>query len=170
MSMDIHSKARMFFSPRNCRGVLMALSASFVFVTGCATAPIPTGSRMVVSAPTAQFYKNGPAQDPGFQQGTYGSMLSQAQDYGPDAQLPRGSAVTLLSKEIGYSRVSTEDGRVGYVANDQMQRAPVITRVTEPAAPTWRPGPAPRRHKPTPSRPPVEQLDLTDVPLPPLPS
>jgi hypothetical protein len=168
--MDIKSEVRMFFSPRNFRHVVSVLSAvSLVFVSGCATDPIPTGSRMMVSAKTAQFYKHGPAQDPGFQQATYGTMLSQAQDYGPDAQLPRGSSVTLLSREIGYSRVSTDDGRIGYVANDQMERAPAITRVTEPAAPTWKPGPGPRRHKTAPSRPPLEQLDLTDVPLP-LPS
>lgn len=160
----------MFFSgPPFRRVVILSGAALGLFVAGCASEPIPTGSRMIVSAPIAQFYKHGPAQDPGFQQGTYGTQLSQAQDYGPDAQLPKGSAVTLLSKEMGFSRVATEDGRVGYVANDQMQRAPAITRVTEPAAPAWKPGPAPRRNKPAPARPPVEQLDLSDVPLP-LPS
>src|SRR5262245_24314966 len=114
IGMDIKSEARMCFSPRNFRHALTILSAvAFVFVTGCATEPMPTGSRMIVSARTAQFYKNGPAQDPGFQQATYGTQLSQAQDYGPDAQLPKGSTVTLLSREIGFSRVVTEDGRTG---------------------------------------------------------
>ena len=141
--------------------------AALAFMSGCATEPMPSGSRMIVSASVAQFYRNGPAQDPGFQQNLQGTIVGR--DPGPDAQLPKGASVTLLRREIGFSRVVTDEGVVGYVANDQMQRAPAITRAVTPAEPAWKPGPVPRRSKPAPTRPPVEQLDLSDIPLP-LPS
>jgi hypothetical protein len=167
MSMEIKSVVRGLRTWAHFVQAPALMAAVLAFLAGCATSPMPTGSRMVVSVPIAQFYKNGPAQDPGFQQGSLGTLLGQ--DHGPDAQLPKGSSVTLLKRELGFSRVVTDEGAVGYVSNDQMQRAPAITRAVAPSEPAWKPTPSPRRGKPAPSRQPVEKLDLSDIPLP-LPS
>lgn len=152
--------------------ILPSLIIVGAFFAGCATEPMPLGSRLVISAPSAQFYKNGPAQELSLETPQMASMRTlSGDDHGADAQLPRGAAVTLLKREIGYSRVMTDNGAVGYVSNDQMQRAPSITRAAT-EAPAWRqqnPPPTRRNIRSQPTRPPEDQLDLSDLPLP-LPS
>ena len=143
--------------------VLTALS----FLSGCAVDPVPSGTRFVVSAATAPIYKNGPAQDPSFQVASLQTNLT-GRDFGPDAQLAKGAAVTMIQREIGFSKVVTDEGVVGYVANDQIQRAPVITRLPAETPATLRENRPVRRTKPQ-WQPREEQLDLSDVPLP-LPS
>lgn len=139
-------------------------------IAGCATDPAPSGTRFIVSASSAALYKNGPAQDPSFASPQLASFRTLADPgAGPDTRLPKGAYVTLLRREIGYSRVVTDQGLVGYVANDELQKAP--TAVTKAFAV---PLPAkqnsfPRSSKPQPSRPPEDHLDLSDIPLP-LPS
>jgi len=127
------------------------------------------GSRFVVIAPTAEFYKNGPAQDVqlNINQHTFANDQAQFQT-GPDFQLPKGASVTMLKREAGFSKVVTDNGVAGYVANEKLKPAPPVAR----AAPmemrnerSFR-----QRTKPLPpSRRNEDQLDLSDIPLP-LPS
>lgn len=144
---------------------LLFPGAAALFFAGCATEPIPTGSRLVISVPVAQFYKNGPAQDSSFMTPQTASVATiTGQESGPDGQLPSGAIVTMVKREIGFSRVMTGNGTIGYVSNDQMQRAPAIARASTP--PSWRQPATPRRQKAPQTRPPEEQLDLSDLPLP----
>src|SRR5262249_53800948 len=55
----------------------------------------------MVTAKVAQIYRFGPAQPTG-----------------ADILLKQGQRVIMLRQEYGYSRVMTEDGLTGYVAND----------------------------------------------------
>jgi hypothetical protein len=157
-------------SGRLFRQIVPALAVvSYALLAGCATQPVPKGSRFVVSVPSAELYKNGPAQEPVFDSPQTSSFRTLSdQHYGPDAQLPKGASVTMLKREIGFSRVMTDEGVVGYVSNDQLQQAPTITRAAT-SSPVWKSNPAPRRNKVPQARPPEDHLDLSDVPLP-LPS
>jgi hypothetical protein len=163
MASVIHSIAQ--------RGALASICA-VLFLVGCASAPMPAGSRLIVSASAAQFYKNGPAQDiPNLDvaQHTFDNYLLE-QHTGPDFELPKGAIVTMLKREPGYSKVVTDGGVSGYVANDQLKPAPPMASVPAPSGmPSVR-----SLRRPTRARPPIrqreEQLNLQDVPLPPLPS
>jgi hypothetical protein len=146
---------------------LLLAGCALVFIAGCATDPTPMGSRFVVSAPAAQFYKNGPTQDAGFAEHTFSNYLAE-QARGPDFQLPKGATVTMLKREPGYSKVVTDNGVAGYVANDQLKPAPAVARATVTEVPTERSVRQRTRANP-PSRKNEEQLDLSDIPLP-LPS
>lgn len=142
----------------------MAFLTMLLFAAGCATTPMPRGSQMVITSP-AEFYRNGPAQDPGFALERSTASMGGA---GPDFQLESGAMVTVVQREFGFSKVRTAAGDVGYVANEQLRLAPVIARVA-PSEPR-KPRASPVRHRNAPSpRAPVEQLDLSDIPLP-LPS
>ena len=50
--------------------------------------------------------------------------LGPMQARGPDATLRAGDRVKLTCKEIGYSLVLLEDGRTGYMANEDLAPAP----------------------------------------------
>ena len=144
-----------------------------ICIAGCATDSAPSGTRFIVSAASAALYKNGPAQDPQFaspQLASFRTLLPQ-NTAGPDTRLPKGSYVTLLRREIGYSHVVTDQGLVGYVSNDELQKAPTaITRASAVTRPARQNEPTlPRSSRPPHSRPPEDQLDLSDIPLP-LPS
>ena len=95
-----------------CRLVLAGWA--WMLVAGCATDPVPMGSRFVVAAPFAEFYKNGPAEDVNLDiaQHAFNNYLV-AQQTGPDFQLPKGAAVTMLNRETGYSKVITDSGIAG---------------------------------------------------------
>jgi hypothetical protein len=117
----------------------------------------------VVTTPTAEFYKNGPAQDSSFQVESLRNLPSQ--NVGPDLQLSKGTAVTLLKREWGFSRVIADNGAVGYVANEQLRSAPVVvSRAVAKKAPSSKP--MKRRNKQAPERQQPESLDLSDIPLP----
>jgi hypothetical protein len=120
----------------------------------------------MVAAPTAQFYKHGPAQDFDFPRATSAYTLYEPElQSGPDFQLPKGTTVTLLKRELGYSRVMTDGGVAGYIANDQLRPAPVLARRAADvpndrnAARRMRTGSPARKTR-------DEQLDLSDLPLP----
>ena len=81
----------------------MALTcAGVVLFGGCAASKAVKGDGyFAVTAKQAQVYRFGPAQPTG-----------------ADALLKQGQRVMMLRQEYGYSRVMTEDGLTGYVAND----------------------------------------------------
>jgi hypothetical protein len=75
---------------------------------GCETSKPGKGDvYYAVSAKQAQVYRFGPAQPTG-----------------ADALLKQGQRVIMLRQEFGYSRVMTEDGLTGYIANDLIAPAP----------------------------------------------
>lgn len=75
---------------------------------GCATSKPGKGDvYYAVSAKQAQVYRFGPAQPTG-----------------ADALLKQGQRVVMLRQEFGYSRVMTDDGMTGYIANDLIAPAP----------------------------------------------
>lgn len=147
---------------------LLLASSALAFFAGCAGDPVPMGSRLVISAPFAEFYKKGPAQDVGFAQHTFDNAMAQ-QYTGPDFQLPKGASVTMLKRESGFSKVVTDNGVAGYVANEKLAPAPAVAR----NVPTETTRPARNIRVRTrvlpPSRRNEDQLDLSDIPLP-LPS
>jgi hypothetical protein len=147
----------------------MSAGCALLVMAGCAIDPVPMGSRFIVAAPFAEFYKNGPAADLNLDiaQHTFNNYLLE-QHSGPDFQLPQGATVTMLKHESGYSKVITDSGVAGYVPNDKLKPAPPVAR----AAPTeTRPETNFRQRTRAipPSRKNEEQLDLSDLPLP-LPS
>jgi hypothetical protein len=77
------------------------------FLASCAKELAPPGSRFLVSAQRAQFYKYGPAQS-----------------FGADFVLPKGQRVIMLDRSFGYSRVMTDDGVTGWVASEELSPAP----------------------------------------------
>ena len=70
-----------------------------VLLAGCSHELAPPGSRFLVSAHSAQFYKYGPAQS-----------------FGADFVLPKGQRLIMLDRSFGFSRVMTDDGITGWVA------------------------------------------------------
>ena len=96
----------------------------------CATSQPGKGDiYYAVSAQQAQVYRFGPSQPTG-----------------ADALLKKGQRIIMLRQEYGFSRVMTEDGMTGFIANDLI-------------------APAPPPPKPAPAR-----GDLAWANLPPLPS
>lgn len=84
------------------------LYAGFALFSGCAASkPGKNDGYFAVSARQAQVYRFGPSQPTG-----------------ADALLKQGQRVIMLRQEYGYSRVMTEDGLTGYVANDLIAPAP----------------------------------------------
>jgi len=74
----------------------------------CATSrPQKGNTYYAVSAKMAQVYRFGPSQPTG-----------------ADTLLKQGQRVIMLRQEYGYSRVMTEDGMTGYIANDLIAPAP----------------------------------------------
>lgn len=142
--------------------ILSAACGLGIFFAGCAATPVPLGSRLVVTTPT-EFYRNGPAQDGSF---AFQRSEERANSSGPDFQLPSGTSLTMMKREFGFSKVMTETGDVGYVANEMLQPAPPIVRVAP--AEVRRQRSVPGRPKST-APPREERLDLSDIPLP-LPS
>ena len=87
--------------------VALALAVAFAF-SACGTSrPAKGDTYYAVSARMAQVYRFGPAQPTG-----------------ADALLKQGQRVIMLRQEFGYSRVMTDDGMTGYIANDLIAPAP----------------------------------------------
>jgi hypothetical protein len=125
-----------------------------VWAGGCASGPaIAPGSAFEVGVQRAPFYKYGPAQS-----------------FGADESLDQGTRVTMLKRDMGFSRVMLADGTAGYVANDDLRpiaEGPATSgrivprRRSEEAASS---GPIKRSNvAPTPGEP---LFDVNDVPLP----
>jgi hypothetical protein len=149
-------------------GISLA-GGALLLVTGCASEPVPMGSRFTVSAPFAEFYKNGPAQDVNLDsaQHRFDNFVTE-QHTGPDFQLPKGATVTMLKRESGYSKVITDNGVAGYVANEKLKPAPPVAHAAPMEMRNERSFRQRTRANP-PSRRNDEQLDFSDIPLP-LPS
>jgi hypothetical protein len=95
---------------------ILAMLAA-LWLSGCATQTFEPGKEpaYMVSGDFAKFYLAGPAQE-----------------RGPDATLRTGEIFKLLRREMGYSYIQLEDGRSGYIANEEMEPAP--EPVPEPQA------------------------------------
>jgi hypothetical protein len=101
------------------RTTLAALSLGTLTIVlaicGCGHRSAPQGNRVAakhdalfaVKVDKTAFYEFGPMQA-----------------RGPDRQLSRDTLVTLIRRSFGYSKVRLEDGQVGFVANDDVDRAP----------------------------------------------
>ena len=76
-------------------------------LASCSKELAPPGSRFLVSAQSAQFFKYGPAQS-----------------FGADFVLPKGQRVIMLDRSFGFSRVMTDDGITGWVASEELSPAP----------------------------------------------
>ena len=136
---------------------LLPLLLALALLSACATKPVVSGSRYIISAPTTAFYKYGPAQS-----------------FGPDTTLTRGTVVTMLESTWGFCHVMTSTGLSGYVASDDLKPAPAsmqpaATPKPEVAAnasrqPQFFSGrPKQNTIHPTPGGP---LFDMSDVPLP----
>ena len=107
------------------------------------------GSRYVVTAPHAQFYKYGPAQS-----------------FGPDFVLEKGQKVTMLERSFGYSRITTDQGVTGYISSDEVTPAPPEPQATP--SPEVRGSVRSGRPKRSNVRgtPGLPLFDVNDVPMP----
>ena len=77
-------------------------------LSSCATSKPAKGNvYYAVSAKLAQVYRFGPSQPTG-----------------ADALLKQGQRIVMLRQEYGFSRVMTDDGMTGYIANDLIAPAP----------------------------------------------
>jgi hypothetical protein len=91
---------------------LFAICA-LTLISGCArwfgkrSAAATNTALFAVTADTTAFYKFGPQQG-----------------HGPDRSLTRDTLVTVIRRSFGYSKVRLEDGEQGFVANDDLTRAP----------------------------------------------
>ena len=91
--------------PGLCAAIALAVTSA---LSACGTSrPAKGDTYYAVSAKMAQVYRFGPAQPTG-----------------ADALLKQGQRMIMLRQEFGYSRVMTDDGMTGYVANDLITPAP----------------------------------------------
>ena len=97
--------------------IVAVLFLCFVCVVGCATQTFDPANapEFLVQSDYTPFYSIGPGQE-----------------RGPDASLQRGERVKMLRREFGFSYVAINDGRAGYIANEEIVAAP--PRELEPAA------------------------------------
>jgi hypothetical protein len=93
------------------------LGALGMVLSGCQAGLQPSAGmdNYMITAERSAFYKFGPAQAAG-----------------PDATLTKNQHVTLIRREFGYSRIRTEDGQLGYVATEDITRAPDPTPTPTP--------------------------------------
>jgi hypothetical protein len=91
------------------KGTIIFALAAALCLAGCATQSFEPGQEpeFEVREDFAKFYQTGPGQE-----------------RGPDASLRTGERFKMLRREMGYSFVLLEDGRTGYVANEEMASAP----------------------------------------------
>lgn len=89
-------------------------------LAGCATQSFEPGKEpeFVVATDFAKFYLIGPGQG-----------------RGPDASLRTGEPMKMLRREMGYSFVQLQDGRSGYVANEEIAPAPEPVATPKPKRP-----------------------------------
>lgn len=89
--------------------IIAVLFFPLVCVVGCATQTFEPANapEFLVQSDYAPFYSLGPGQE-----------------RGPDASLKRGERVRMLRREFGFSYVEIQDGRVGYIANEEILPAP----------------------------------------------
>jgi hypothetical protein len=97
--------------------IVAVLFLCSVCVVGCATQTFDPANapEFLIQSDYTPFYSLGPGQE-----------------RGPDASLQRGERVKMLRREFGFSYVEIPDGRVGYIANEEILPAP--KREPEPTA------------------------------------
>ena len=132
---------------------------SLVALSACESQnSVPSGSKFVVSANKAPFYKFGPAQS-----------------FGPDFVLNEGARITMLEHTFGYSRVMTEDGTAGYISTDDIKPAPVsystsrnvsTNYTTQLKRPMFEQPRSVEKHSNVPSNSGSPLFDQSDTPLP----
>ena len=94
---------------------VICLAISITLCAGCAKLNLfgrrskaPSDNELLaVTAEQTPFYRYGPQQT-----------------QGPDRQLPRDTVVRLVHHSFAYSKVRLEDGQQGFVANDDVRKAP----------------------------------------------
>jgi hypothetical protein len=127
------------FTPLLCAILCAALAA------GCATNSGPgvhAGEPYVVTSDRALFYTFGPSQATG-----------------PDFALPKGTPLTMLSYQYGYSHVAiVGTDTSGYVGTDDVGPAPRAPSASPTATPRRGSGSRPR-----------DNLDESQIPLPQFP-
>jgi len=128
------------------KGIFILAAVALCF-SGCATQSFEPGEEPAfeVTADFAKFYQTGPGQQ-----------------RGPDATLRTGDGFKLLRREMGYSFVLLEDGRAGYVANEEMGPAP--ERLAEPQPERPRKKKSRGESADFPEPPPGEMPDLSVLP------
>ncbi len=94
---------------RKIPGLRLALVCAAVAMLGGCAGTQPNNGQMyyAISGQQAQLYRFGPSQPTG-----------------ADATLKKGQRVIMLRQEYGFSRVMTEDGLTGFIANDLIAPAP----------------------------------------------
>ena len=128
-----------------------------VLLAGCSHELAPPGSRFLVSAHSAQFYKYGPAQS-----------------FGADFVLPKGQRLIMLDRSFGFSRVMTDDGITGWVASEELSPAPpeprrsVVTASRRGGTAPDRMYSGPRKQSKVEAVPGDPLFDMSDLP-PPMP-
>ncbi len=139
------------------RRILMLVCVAVgCFLPACTTPPsgIPPGTRFIIATTRAPFYKYGPAQS-----------------FGADFVLLKNQRVAMLERAFGFSRVMTEDGVTGWVANEELAPAPATPPPSARALAAASIG-KPRMYsgkRRTSNVPPIPTdplFDLNDVPLP----
>jgi hypothetical protein len=134
------------------------LAASLVLISGCTkwfARRSPAISRTALFAVTAEktpFYRFGPQQG-----------------QGPDRELPRDTLVTLIRRSFGYAKVRLQDGEQGFVAADDLSRAPerLIAQVNDSSQDTGTLPPPPPVKLPTSDSSP--EFEPTPIPQPLMP-
>ena len=119
-------------------------------ISGCADVggAAVAGRTFVVNVPSSAFYKYGPAQA-----------------FGADLNLSKGEKVTMVKREFGFSQIRLANNETGYVATDELKELPPEPKAKATPAPRIAKRGAPRA-KPAPE----PQLDLSDLPIPALPT
>lgn len=98
-------------SSSQIRGFAPTVAVVALWLCGCAgpTYTPDEAPRFAVLRERVDFFRQGPLQpDP------------------PDERLPQDTSVRMLRREFGYSLVMLEDGRTGYVANDDLVARPEV--------------------------------------------
>ncbi len=90
-----------------CLRTAFAFAAALAFSSCAKSRPGKDNTYYAVSAAQAQLYRFGPAQP-----------------MGADLMLKKGDRIIMLRQEYGFSRVITEEGTTGYIANDFIAPAP----------------------------------------------
>lgn len=138
-----------------CTRILLPALALAGLLAACANkVQMPPGTVFEVQSSRAPFYKYGPAQT-----------------FGADEALPQGTRVTLVQREMGFSRVMLANGVTGYVSTDDLavvapepKATPSPRVVTNRKLPRLFSAPVKRSNvQPTPGEP---LFDINDVPLP----
>lgn len=99
------------------RSGFVIFSLTLLLLTGCNSVQYNSTNspHMIVAVEKTPFFHHGPMQG-----------------NGPDGLLPKGCEVDVLSKDMGFSYVRTQDGQLGYVDNEALASAPALPPLPTP--------------------------------------